>query len=149
MPSKYELTKGTKIDVSAAAVTSLEDTISWLSLACTGKEISFQSGQKSDIDVTTFCSEEQEMDDGLAAQAEFSLNGNWKPEDEGQASLLAANADSSLRAIRITFKSGRTRSFLAKVRQYNYSGSVNGAWSGGFNFRVKGPEVPGDSAAGV
>ncbi|MBM1145639.1 hypothetical protein GN155_017785 [Alcanivorax sp. ZXX171] len=142
MSSKYQLTKGTQIHVSAAAALAVDDEgIEWKDLSCTGKEISFQSGQKSDIDVATFCSEEQEMDDGLAAPSEFSLNGNWMPDDEGQQSLLAADATGERRAIRITFKSGATRSFIVTVRQYNYSGSVNGAWTGGFTMRVKGGEV--------
>jgi hypothetical protein len=48
--------------------------VTFLEAECATKEISYTGGQKSDIDVTTLCSTEQEQTNGLAAPAEMSIS---------------------------------------------------------------------------
>jgi hypothetical protein len=81
MTSKYEKTKGTQIGISSAPVT--EEDFKAAGFPTAGvtflvgmrhEEISYTGGQKSDIDVTTLCSTEQEQTNGLAAPAEMSIS---------------------------------------------------------------------------
>ena len=85
MASKYELTQGTKLSVSKAAATEANAaTAVWLDLGGTVTEFSYNGGQKSDIEVTTLASTEQEMTNGLPAPGEITLSGNRGIEDEAQ-----------------------------------------------------------------
>lgn len=91
MSSKYEKTKGMTFGVSPGAVTVANPAdAQWLEAACATKEITYTGGQKSDIDVTTLCSTEQEQTNGLAAPAEMSISRNWVGDEEAQMSLQTA-----------------------------------------------------------
>ena len=142
MTSKHEKTQGTKISVSKLAATDITavETDS-LSIDCTTKEISFTGGQKADIDVTTFCSTEQENINGLAAPAEITIGGNFAV-DEGQDVLRQAYDDDSVRAFKVVFPSGAGFGFLAEVRQNSWSASTNGIVTASFTLRLKGKSVP-------
>ncbi|MCB8889931.1 phage tail tube protein [Vreelandella malpeensis] len=139
--AKYVLTAGTVVWVSAAAVDSIEDTVPSTDqkrISTTAKEISYTGGQKSDLDMTVLESDEQEMENGLRAMGELTISGNWKPDDEGQDSLRAADADDSLRLMNIKFKSGSSVKLLVQVRQDSWQIAQNGVASGTFNLRVVG-----------
>lgn len=142
--AKYQLTAGTIVRVSAAAVNSIDETVAedgWKKISTTAKEISYTGGQKSDLDMTVLESDEQEMENGLRGMGELTISGNWKPEDEGQDSLRAADADDSLRLLEIEFKSGNKVRLLNQVRQDSWSIAQNGVASGTFNLRVIGKPV--------
>lgn len=139
--AKYLLTAGTIVWVSASAVddiTATVETAEQKKISTTAKELSYTGGQKSDLDMTVLESDEQEMENGLRGMGELTISGNWKPEDEGQDSLRAADADDSLRLLNITFKSGNTVKLLVQVRQDSWSIAQNGVASGTFNLRVIG-----------
>lgn len=137
--AKYQLTAGTVVEVSGAAVETIEDEVAeWKKISTTAKEIAYTAGQKSDLDVTVIESEEEELENGLRGQGELTISGNWKQEDEGQDTLRAADADDSLRIVRVTFKTGNTAKLLVQVRQDNWSIAPNGVATGGFNLRVIG-----------
>ncbi len=79
MSSKYEKTQGTKISISKLPATEANPaSAEFLPLACAAKEIGYTGGQKSDIDVTTLCSTEQEMTNGLASpgRSQFLVTGH-------------------------------------------------------------------------
>jgi hypothetical protein len=111
MTSKYEKTKGTQIGISNAPVT--EDDfkaagfptagVTFLEAECATKEISYTGGQKSDIDVTTLCSTEQEQTNGLAAPAEMSISRNWVGDEAAQLALQTAYENDELRALKVVF----------------------------------------------
>ncbi|MEQ5673230.1 phage tail tube protein [Providencia stuartii] len=140
--AKYEKTQGTKISVSRLAATDITavETDS-VSIDCTTKEVSFTGGQKADIDVTTFCSTEQENINGLAAPAEVTISGNWTP-DEGQEVLRQAYDDDTVHAFKVVFPSGNGFAFLAEVRQNSWSAATNGVVSASFTLRLKGKPTP-------
>ncbi|WFF40395.1 phage tail protein [Salinicola endophyticus] len=149
--AKYQLTAGTVLGITSTAVATLEevDTASLLAISTTQKEVSFTGGQKQDIDVTVLESEEQEMENGLEAPGELSLSGNWLPQDEGQTALRAADADNSIRGLKLTFKSGATATMLVQVRQETWSVQPNGVATGGFTLRVKGKPAYATADAGA
>jgi hypothetical protein len=110
MTSKYEKTKGTKIGISNAPVTEADFRcgfptagVTFLEAECGTKEISYTGGQKSDIDVTTLCSTEQEHTNGLAAPAEMSISRNWVGDEEAQLALQTAYENDELRALKVVF----------------------------------------------
>jgi hypothetical protein len=142
--AKYQLTASTKVRVSAEAVNDIDATIAengWKKISTTAKEISYTGGQKSDLDMTVLESDEQELENGLRAMGELTISGNWKPDDEGQGSLRAADADDSLRLLEIEFKTGNQVRLLTQVRQDSWSIAQNGVASGTFNLRVVGSPV--------
>ncbi|WP_422101910.1 hypothetical protein [Vreelandella sp.] len=139
--AKYQLTAGTIVWVSEKAVddiTAMVPEEEQNKISTTSKEISYTGGQKSDLDVTVLESDEQEMENGLRGMGELTINGNWKPEDAGQDSLRAADADDSLRLMAIKFKSGNGVKLLVQVRQDSWNVAQNGVASGTFNLRVIG-----------
>jgi hypothetical protein len=113
MTSKYEKTKG-KIGISNAPVTEADFAaagfptagVTFLEAECGTKEISYTGGQKSDIDVTTLCSTEQEHTNGLAAPAEMSISRNWVGDEEAQLALQTAYENDELRALKVVFPPG-------------------------------------------
>ncbi|ATG18033.1 phage tail protein [Providencia alcalifaciens] len=142
MSSKYEKTQGTKISISKLPATEANPTSAeFLPLACAAKEISYTGGQKSDIDVTTLCSTEQEMTNGLASPGEITISGHWSP-DEGQEALRTAYDNDAIHAFKVEFPSGNGYAFLAEVRQNSWSVATSGVVSASFTLRVKGKPVP-------
>lgn len=139
MASKYELSQGTQISVTEEpADTTNPAAATWIDFNCTMGEISYTGGQKSDIEVTTLCSIEQEMTNGLAAPAEITLSGNWVIDDEGQKVMRQAYKDDTIHAFRIVFPSGKGYVFLAEVRQVSFTVSTSAVISGSFTLRLKG-----------
>ncbi|KFF50457.1 hypothetical protein GY26_01845 [Gammaproteobacteria bacterium MFB021] len=149
--AKYQLTAGTSIGITDAAIETLEDmaTATLLEIGTTQKEVTYTGGQKQDVEVTVLLSDEQEMDNGLESPGELSLSGNWLPSDTGQMSLRAADADNSKRGIVLTFPSGNKSTMLVQVRQETWSVGVNGVASGGFTLRVKGKPQYTEVSAGA
>ncbi|QXO42228.1 phage tail protein [Morganella morganii] len=143
MSSKYEKTQGTKISISKLPATEVNPTpaAEFLQLSCAAKEVSYTGGQKSDIDVTTLCSTEQEMTNGLASPGEVSISGNWSP-DEGQEALRAAYDNDTIHVFKVEFPSGNGYAFLAEVRQNSWSAATSGLVTASFTLRMKGKPVP-------
>ncbi|QIE96566.1 phage tail protein [Pantoea stewartii] len=143
MSSKYEKTKGMTFGVSSGPVTVANpDNVQWLEAACATKEITYTGGQKSDIDVTTLCSTEQEQTNGLAAPAEMSISRNWVGDEEAQMSLQTAYENDELRALRILFPSGNGFFVLVEVRQSSWTAGTSAVVSATYSLRVKGKPVP-------
>lgn len=142
MTSKYEKTQGTVISVSAGEVSEANPVgVTWLAASCSTKELSYTGGQKADIEVTTLCSEEQEMTNGLKAPSEMTIGKNWSGYDAAQDSLMDAYEDDSRRAIRIVFPSGNGFAYLAEVRQNSWSAATSGIVSASYTLRIIGKPV--------
>ncbi|CAI2035320.1 Kappa-carrageenase precursor [Serratia fonticola] len=140
--SKFEKTQGTVFSISDAEVASIDQAgINWLSASCSTKELSFTGGQKDDIDVTTLCSEEKEMTNGLAAPSEMTINRNWTVYEEAQRSLMAAYNTDTTRAVRVVFPSGNGYMYIAEVRQNSWIAGVGGVVSASYTLRIKGKPV--------
>jgi len=139
MSSKFEKTQGTKLSVSQepAEVINPLDAV-WIEGSCATKEINFTGGQKSDIDVTSLCSTEQEMVNGLAAPAELTLSRNWAADDPILEILEDAYNSDERHAFKVTFPSGNGYAFLAEVRQNSWSAATAGVVGASYTLRLKG-----------
>ncbi|MBD1229130.1 phage tail tube protein [Xenorhabdus griffiniae] len=143
MSSKYEKTQGTKVSISAHPATEANPANAvWQAIDCTTKEISYTGGQKSDIEVTTLCSTEQEMTNGLAAPGEITLSGNWSANEVGQNTLRHAYDTDELHAFKVEFPTGNGYAFLAEVRQNSWSVATSGVVTASFTLRLKGKPLP-------
>lgn len=142
MSALYEKTQGTKILISSLPATKeTASTAIYLNLECTLKEIQFTAGQKSDIDVTTLCSEETENVNGLPAQSEISLTGNFY-RNPAQDALRAAYDTDGTYAFKVIFPSGNGFSLIAEVRQHTWSTATSGVVAATFSLRLKGKPTP-------
>jgi hypothetical protein len=146
MTSKYDKTIGLTIGISSAPVTADDFNsasfpgpgITFLEASCASKEITYTGGQKSDIDVTTFCSEEQEQTNGLAAPGEMTLNRNWVGDEEAQMALQTAYEKDELRVFKVVFASGNGFYILGEVRQSSWSAATAGVVNATYSLRVRG-----------
>ena len=138
MSALYEKSQLTKILISS--LPAKKDTMAsavYLDLSCTIKEVQFTGGQKQDIDVTTLCSTEQENINGLPAQSEISLSGNFF-KNAAQDALRDAYDNDTTYAFQVIFPSGKGFRFLAEVRQHTWSSGTNGVVAATFSLRLKG-----------
>lgn len=113
--------------------------------SCATNEISFTGGQKSDIEVTSLCSTEQEVTNGLAAPAEITVSRNWAPDDPMLKVLADAYNNNELRGFVVEFPgtvAGVTSvsgyAFYAEVRQFTWSAATAGKVAATYTLRVRG-----------
>ncbi|HCR1107415.1 TPA: hypothetical protein OMU21_004994 [Klebsiella aerogenes] len=138
MTAKYEKSQNTEISITSTDTTpAAVATAEFLKLECAIKEVSFTGGQKTDIDVTTLCSTEQENVNGLPSPSEISLSGNFY-RGEAQDVLRAAYDNDKTYGFKVVFPSGNGFSFLAEVRQHTWSAATNGVVAATFSLRLKG-----------
>ncbi|KVL66583.1 phage tail tube protein [Burkholderia ubonensis] len=131
--------QGTKVEVSKTVSTDLDDkALVFVDLNTTGKTFQWQGGQSSEIDATTLASEEKEYELGLPDPGEFSVDGNFSSDDEGQAILRGARATGEKHVFRATFVNGSQFLFVGMVRQYTWSAGVDGLVAATFSVRVSG-----------
>lgn len=143
--SKRIKAQGTKVEVSKTVSTDLDDkTIVFVDLNTTSKTIQWQGGQSSEIDSTTLASEEKESEMGLPDPGEFSVDGNYSSDDEGQLILRAARRTGEKHIFRVTFRNGAQFLFVGMVRQHTWSAAVDGIVTATYSVRVSGSakEVP-------
>lgn len=140
MTSKFEKTKGAKVAVSHAVAAAIGDTdeADFVHFECTIKSANIGRGQKQDIDVTTWCSEEQENTNGLGAAGEVSFDALWVGDDEGQIILEDSYDNDSVHEYRITLPSGQGFTFLAEVRDIPIAIAVNAVVTSTYTLRTKG-----------
>ncbi|MGU7780530.1 phage tail tube protein [Burkholderia sp. PU8-34] len=147
--SKRIKSQGTKVEVSKTVSTDLESkTLTFVDLNTTSKTIQWQGGQSSEIDATTLASDEKESELGLPDPGEFSVDGNYSSDDEGQGILRAARATGEKRVFRVTFRDRSQFLFVGMVRQYTWSAGVDGIVTSTYSVRVSGSpkEVPPSAA---
>lgn len=138
MSSLYEKSQGTRVQItSVPATVETLNTSTFLDLHCTIKEVQFTAGQKQDIDVTTLCSTEQENINGLGAQSEISMSGNFYL-NPAQDALRDAYDNDKTYGFRIIFPSGVGFQFLSEVRQHTWSSGTNSVVAATFSLRLKG-----------
>lgn len=149
MTSKYEKTQGMTIGVSSVPVSADEfnasgfpNGITFLDAQCATKEVTYTGGQKSDIDVTTLCSTEQEQTNGLAAPAEMALTRNWVGDEEARQALQQAYDNDELRVLKVVFPSGNGYYALIEVRQSSWSAGTSAVVSSTYSLRVRGKPKP-------
>lgn len=127
--------------ITAAMVTAITKAGTWLDGSCATSEISFQGGQKTDVDVTSLCSDVQESFNGLAAPAELTLTRNWAENDPMLAELEDADAADEPRGYAVIFPSGNGFIFVAEIRQNSWSVATAGKVSASYTLRLRGKPV--------
>ncbi|HCI6749244.1 TPA: phage tail protein [Klebsiella variicola subsp. variicola] len=110
----------------------------WVDGSCATNEISFQGGQKSDIDVTSLCSSTQEVTNGLPSPAEVTLSRNWSTDDKMLKELEKAYELNEIRGFKVQFPSGMGYAFFAEVRQTSWSIATAGKVSASYTLRLHG-----------
>lgn len=128
---------GILADLSAPPDPSNSQPPNWVDGSCATNEISFQGGQKSDIDVTSLCSTTQEVTNGLASPAEVTINRNWSTADEMLKELEKAYEANETRGFKVIFPSGMGYTFFAEVRQTSWSIATAGKVSASYTLRLK------------
>lgn len=140
MPSEVLLVQGLSIRISNNEVTELSQSPSpaSASLDCIGREIQYQGGTATEIDVTTFCSTAKEFRLGLEDSGNMTVTGHWKQGNAAHAVIRQAAADKLARLIEVEFEDGSIFRCLAFVSQRSWSAAVDGVVTATFNFRLTG-----------
>lgn len=140
MPSEVVLVQGLSIGVTSSAQTELNPSPmpALQLLDCVGRELSYQGGQATENDVTTFCSTAKEFRLGLEDSGNFTISGHWVQGNTAIAVLRAAAADKLARLFVVTFENGDTFKFLAYVAQRSWTAAVDGVVTGTWNLRLTG-----------
>lgn len=146
MPSQVLLVQGTSIKISTTEVTTIppNPTPQYATLDCIGREITYQSGSATEIDVTTLCSTAKEFRLGLVDPGTLSVTGHWKQGHAAHTAIRTAAVDKLSRLIQVTFSDYSTFSALAFVQQRSFSAAVDGVVTATYNFRLTGVTVEDD-----
>jgi predicted secreted protein len=141
MPSQVVLVQGLSIEISETEVDVLSPSPLPLfaTLDCIGREIQYQGGTATEIDVTTFCSTAKEFRLGLEDSGTMTVTGHWVQTNPAHAVIRAAASDKQTRLIQVTFEDGSVFKCLAFVSQRSFSAAVDGVVTATFNFRLTGP----------
>lgn len=140
MPSEVLLVQGTSIRISVPEVTELNPSPlpSFAVLDCIAREIQYQGGTATEIDVTTLCSTAKEFRLGLEDSGTMTVTGHWKQGDPAHTVIRQAASDKLTRLIEVTFVDGSIFKALALVSQRSWSAAVDGVVSATYNFRLTG-----------
>lgn len=141
MPSsEVLLVQGLSISISNTEVTELNPspTPASATLDCIGREIQYQGGTATEVDVTTFCSTAKEFRLGLEDSGTMSVTGHWKQGNAAHGVIRTAATDKQTRLITVTFEDGSIFKCLAFVAQRSFSAAVDGVVTATYQFRITG-----------
>lgn len=143
MPSEVVLVQGLTLQVSTTAEDSVDPSPlpALASLDCVGREINYQGGQATEIDVTTFCSTAKEFRLGLEDAGNFTISGHWVQGNAAIAVLRAAAADKLARLFIVTFENGDQFRATGYVSQRSFTASVDSVVTGSWTIRLSGPTL--------
>lgn len=147
--SEVLLVQGLSISISNTEVTELNPSPEPLSelLDCIGREIQYQGGTATEIDVTTFCSTAKEFRLGLEDSGTMSVTGHWLIGNPAHDVIRAAASDKLTRLIVVTFEDGSVFKCLAFVAQRSWTAAVDGVVTASYSFRLTGPTEEVDPPA--
>ncbi|HEY4529384.1 MAG TPA: hypothetical protein VIG97_03495 [Luteimonas sp.] len=145
MASKFTRGQGTKLMISAEPMDALPtpplDLEDYITLGCTLNSYNRAGGQRSETDVSTFCSEVVEKDFGLKDNGTVTFGGNYFDGDEAQDLLREAEATGARHVFRVIDSRNREARFVGVVTQTSEESSVNGKWNATFSVAVVSPIV--------
>lgn len=136
--SKYVLTSGDTLGVSATESTSLTPSPTYTDLSNVAKQVNWQGGQATEIDVTTFASVGKETAQGLPDYGSWTISGNWVESHAGCTVLRTAQADAKLRAFKLAHLDGSAVEVLGTVTQISVDNALNAAAGGSITVRLSG-----------
>ena len=145
MASKFTRSQGTKLMISALALDALPaapiDDEDYIALGCTLNSYNRAGGQRTEIDVSTFCSEVVEKDFGLKDNGTATFSGNYFDGDEAQDLLREAEESGDRHVFRVIDSRNREARFVGVVTQTSEESSVNGKWNATFTVAIVSPIV--------
>ena len=97
------------------------------------------TGQAADIDTTSLSSTAKEFLIGLPDNGNIAVQMNALTGDAGHTLLLAALGDSNPRWLKIIWSNGTIWSIQVFVKEYTWSGAVDGKVDANASFRTSGP----------
>jgi hypothetical protein len=108
---------------------------------CEVKNWNRTGASKSQNDVSTVCSDEQEFESGLPGPGSLALTFNYAGDTStAQIALHAWDASSEKFGIKRELpKNGGTRVYLGSVQQMSDTGGVNGVWEASSTIQLSGP----------
>ena len=108
---------------------------------CEVKNWNRTGASKTQNDVSTVCSTEQEFESGLPGPGSLALTFNYAGDTStAQIALAEWDASSDTFAIKRELpKNGGTRIYLGTVQQLSDTGGVNGVWEASANIQLTGP----------
>ena len=140
MASKFTRSQGTQLMISLLALDALPvapiDDEDYIALGCTLNSYNRAGGQRTEIDVSTFCSEVVEKDFGLKDNGTATFSGNYFDGDEAQDILRTAEETGDRHVFRVIDSRNREARFVGVVTQTSEEASVNGAWSATFTVAI-------------
>lgn len=143
MASKYTRAQGTQLMISADPVETLSagtvDDADYVTLGCTLNSYNRAGGQRTETDVSTFCSEVVEKDFGLKDNGTVTFAGNYYDGDAGQDLLREAEESGDRHEFRVIDSRNREARFLGVVTQTSEEAGVNGKWNANFTVAIVSP----------
>lgn len=140
MASKFTRAQGTQLLISELSMDTLpvapivpED---YIALGCTLKSYNRAGGQRTETDVSTFCSEVVEKDFGLKDNGTATFSGNYFDGDEAQDILREAEESGDRHVFRVIDSRNREARFVGVVTQTSEEASVNGSWNATFTVAI-------------
>lgn len=144
--SKYTLTKGDTFGVSSTPTDDLTTSPTYTNLSDIIKEVQWQQGARSDIDVTTFASPNPEYVPGTRAQDSMNLTGNWVESHAGATLLRSSYDDGTIYAFKLAHDdaitpitgTGSSVEVLGYVSQLQITDGLNGIRTATINLKLTG-----------
>lgn len=140
MASKFTRAQGTQLMISAEPIDTLPvaplDDADYIALGCTLNSYNRAGGQRTETDVSTFCSEVVEKDFGLKDNGTVTFGGNYYDGDEAQDLLREAEESGDRHVFRVIDSRDREARFVGVVTQTSEESAVNGKWNATFTVAI-------------
>lgn len=143
MASKFTRAQGTQLMISLLSIDTLSqgavDDEDYIALGCTLSGYNRAGGQRTETDISTFCSEVVEKDFGLKDNGTVSFSGNYYDGDTAQDLLREAEETGDRYEFRVIDSRNREARFIGVVTQTSEDASVNGKWNANFSVAIVSP----------
>lgn len=140
MASKFTRAQGTQLLISELPLDTLPiapiDDADYIELGCTLNSYNRAGGQRSEEDISTFCSEVVEKDFGLKDNGTVTFGGNYYDGDAAQDLLREAEETGDRHVFRVIDSRNREARFVGVVTQTSEEASVNGKWNATFSVAI-------------
>ena len=145
MASKFTRAQGTQLMISVDPADELPTppllAADYITLGCTLNSYNRAGGQRSETDISTFCSEVVEKDFGLKDNGTVTFSGNYYDGDTAQDTLREAEETGDRYVFRVIDSRNREARFVGVVTQTSEEASVNGKWNATFTVAIVSPIV--------
>jgi hypothetical protein len=151
MPSMVLKVQGTAIRISTTEVTTAQPAVepTFAALDCISRDINYQSGSSTEIDVTSICSTSREFRLGLPDAGTLTISGYWKQGTAGHTEFREAYNDKLSRLLEVEFEDGSTFRAVGYVQQRSFTAAVDGVVNASYTVRLTGDTNENDPSVGA